>query len=157
MGLFFLTTKQKENFPTTFARFQCYGTCSAAAFASTTSCAFGGLFWSLSHIEEQIVVSELFLPVYKSSFTSQEDDFDLRPDLPGSCRQSGLNNDFDATPLMGIQVEVFSPEFINGNKGRKIFWLIGRMVRLCISGIHEAAFFAWRRGGAEETRPKWAR
>merc|ERR1712107_363274 len=28
-----------------FFRFQCYGTCSAAAFASTTSCTFGGLFW----------------------------------------------------------------------------------------------------------------
>ena len=44
----------------------------------------------------------------------------MRPDLPSSRRQSGLNNDFDATPLMGILVEVFSPEFIDGNKGRKI-------------------------------------
>ena len=119
-GFLFLTTKQKENFPTTIARFQCYGTCSAAAFASTTSCTFGGLFWSLSHIEEQIVVSELFLPVHKSSFTSQEDDFDLRSDLPSSRRQSGLNNDFDANRLIGILVEVFSPGFINGNKGNKI-------------------------------------
>merc|ERR1712045_673585 len=28
-----------------FFRFACYGTCSAASFASTTSCTFGGLFW----------------------------------------------------------------------------------------------------------------
>ena len=69
-GFLFLATKQKEIFPTTVARFQCYGTCSAAAFASTTSCTFGGLFWSLSHIEEQIAVSELFLPVHKSHLIS---------------------------------------------------------------------------------------
>merc|ERR1711910_135040 len=29
-----------------FFRFACYSTCSAASFASTTSCTFGGLFWS---------------------------------------------------------------------------------------------------------------
>merc|ERR1712242_401643 len=29
-----------------FFRFACYSTCSAASFASTTSCIFGGLFWS---------------------------------------------------------------------------------------------------------------
>ena len=29
----------------TLCRFACYGTCSAASFASTTSCTFGGLFW----------------------------------------------------------------------------------------------------------------
>ena len=28
-------------------RFACYSTCSAASFASTTSCTFGGLFWWL--------------------------------------------------------------------------------------------------------------
>ena len=138
---FSLRPNKRKNFPTTIARFQCYGTCSAAAFASTTSCTFGGLFWSLSHIEEQIAVSELFLNLHKSHLISQEDDFDLRSDLPGSRRQSGLNKDFDANPLIGTLDEVFSSGFINGNKGRKIFWLIGRMVRLCISGIHGAAFF----------------
>merc|ERR1712110_1009657 len=29
-----------------FFRFACYSTCQAASFASTTSCTFGGLFWS---------------------------------------------------------------------------------------------------------------
>merc|ERR1712211_51082 len=29
-----------------FFRLQCYSTCQAASFASTTSCTFGGLFWS---------------------------------------------------------------------------------------------------------------
>merc|ERR1712203_973498 len=29
-----------------FFRLQCYSTCQAASFASTTSCTFGGFFWS---------------------------------------------------------------------------------------------------------------
>merc|ERR1711936_1057534 len=29
-----------------FFRFACYSTCQAASFASTTSCTFGGFFWS---------------------------------------------------------------------------------------------------------------
>ena len=29
-----------------FLRIQCYSTCQAANFAATTSCTFGGLFWS---------------------------------------------------------------------------------------------------------------
>merc|ERR1712241_234483 len=29
-----------------FFRFACYSTCQAASFTSTTSCTFGGLFWS---------------------------------------------------------------------------------------------------------------
>merc|ERR1712233_148328 len=29
-----------------FFRFACFSTCQAASFASTTSCTFGGLFWS---------------------------------------------------------------------------------------------------------------
>merc|ERR1712218_321180 len=29
-----------------FLRFACYSTCQSASFASTTSCTFGGLFWS---------------------------------------------------------------------------------------------------------------
>merc|ERR1712008_90494 len=37
-----------------FFRLACYSTCSAASFASTTSCTFGGFFWSMTLNCQQI-------------------------------------------------------------------------------------------------------
>ena len=37
-----------------FFRFACYSTCAAANFASTTSCTFGGFFWSTTLNCQQI-------------------------------------------------------------------------------------------------------
>merc|ERR1711862_111697 len=40
-----------------FFRLQCYTTCQAASFASTTSCTFGGFFWSTTLTCAQIFPS----------------------------------------------------------------------------------------------------
>merc|ERR1711878_162073 len=37
-----------------FFRLQCYSTCQAASFASTTSCTFGGFFWRTTFTCAQI-------------------------------------------------------------------------------------------------------
>ena len=65
----------------TLCRFACYGTCSAASFASTTSCTFGGLFWWKTFRICRNPKTNL----------SQENNADLRTDFPSSCRQSGVN------------------------------------------------------------------
>ena len=92
------------------ARFQCYSTCQAASFASSTSCTFGGLFWSENTFKDDSKslkisnhmisndgskspkIQTFYLQSHLSSKSQQydhyqEDDLDLCPDLPRALGQ----------------------------------------------------------------------
>ena len=66
-------------------RLQCYSTCQAASFASTTSCTFGGFFWWLNFSLK--ISSNMIVTNSTSKTLSQEHNIDLRPDLPSPLSQ----------------------------------------------------------------------
>ena len=71
-------------------RLQCFSTCQAANFASTTSCTFGGFFWSTTRSfdkQSSYHIISRKLSSRMSPIQSQENNVDLRSDLPRSLSQ----------------------------------------------------------------------